>query len=65
MKGEFFNEVDQRYGKILISGWVNLSVARHQNAIADGKVYRQDNQRRELPRELVDHYLAIVPEEII
>jgi hypothetical protein len=44
---------------------VNWFVARHHDAIADGKGQPQENSRRELPREFLDHYLVIVRDEIV
>jgi hypothetical protein len=62
-KGELLNEVEERYGKILTCVWVNRFVARNHDAIADSKVYPHENPRREVPREFLDRYLAIVRDQ--
>jgi hypothetical protein len=64
-KDELLHEAEERYGKILTSGWANRFVARNHDTIADGKVYPQENPRREALREFLDRYLAMVRNEIV
>jgi hypothetical protein len=46
-------------------GWINQFVAQHHDAIADGKVYPQENPRLQVPGEFLDRYLAIVRDKIV
>jgi hypothetical protein len=64
-KSELLSEVEEWYGKILTYGWVNRFVARHRISIADGKIYRQENPRREVSKEFVDRCFVIVRDEIV
>jgi hypothetical protein len=63
-KSELLDEIERVYGKVLTFGWIHRFVTRHQDEIATGTVYPQEDPRLQIPRHFLDDYLALLREHV-
>jgi hypothetical protein len=64
MQRSMLDFVEANFGKCLTYGWVTMFLVRQADRVCGAVVSPQEKPRLEIPRKLLDHYLALIKEYI-